>query len=48
VGYADPAIRVKTWIDAFGAKGAFESVCPDDLGPSMGRIAQALAASLAR
>lgn len=46
--YADPAVRVKTWVDAFGTNGVFESLCPDDLGPPMMRIAQALSASIRR
>jgi hypothetical protein len=41
--YADPAVRVKMWIDAFGQRGVFESVCPEDLTAPMTRIAQALA-----
>ena len=43
---ADPAIRIKTWIDAFGENGVLESICQDDYGTSMRRIAAALSKAL--
>ena len=39
--YADPAVRVKSWVDGFGGNGVFESICADDFKPAMVRIAQA-------
>ena len=40
--YADPAVRVKSWIDGFNGNGVFESICADDFRPAMVRIAQAV------
>jgi hypothetical protein len=38
--YGDPAIRIKQFVDAFGANGLFEGICDADLGQSM-RVAAA-------
>jgi hypothetical protein len=35
-----PAVRLKQLIDAFGANGTFETICADDFGPALQRIAQ--------
>jgi hypothetical protein len=40
--YADPAVRLSQFIGSFGPNGAFESLCADDLGASVTRIAQQL------
>jgi hypothetical protein len=38
--YADPAIRVKEWVDAFGGNGVFQSICNDSFAPALQRIAE--------
>ena len=40
--YADPAVRVGQFVRAFGPNGVFETICADDFGPMMTRIATAL------
>ena len=38
--YADPSIRIKQWIDAFGNNGVFEDMCAPTFAPAMQRIAE--------
>jgi hypothetical protein len=38
--YADPAIRIKQWVDAFGGNGVFEDMCAPSFAPALQRIAQ--------
>ncbi len=40
--YGDPGIRVKQWLDAFGANGVFQSICAPTFGPAMTRIAEVI------
>jgi hypothetical protein len=35
-----PAVRVKSWLDTFGANGVMESVCADDFRPVLVRLAE--------
>jgi hypothetical protein len=44
--YADPAVRLGQFIGSFGPNGAFESLCADDLGASVTRIAQKLVGAM--
>ncbi|MEO5769994.1 MAG: hypothetical protein ABIS92_16690 [Polyangia bacterium] len=44
--YGDPAVRIKTWVDAFGQNGVLESICDDDYEMSMRKIADAIVRSL--
>ena len=44
--YADPVVRIKTWVDAFGANGVLENICTDDLSGPMSRIGAALGAAI--
>jgi hypothetical protein len=37
-----PAVRLKAFIDAFGTRGRFESICDADFGPAMEHIAHTL------
>jgi hypothetical protein len=37
--YADPSIRIKQWIDAFGSNGVFEEICNDSFAPALTVIA---------
>jgi hypothetical protein len=37
--YADPSIRIKKWIDAFGQNGVFEEICNDSFAPALTVIA---------
>jgi hypothetical protein len=37
--YGDPAVRIKQWVDAFGANGVFETICKDDFRDSLQVIA---------
>ena len=39
---ADPAVRIAQWVQAFGAKGLFLSVCQDNFGPLLDRMASLL------
>jgi hypothetical protein len=41
-GDGAPAVRLKSFVDAFGARGLFESICAADFGPAMEHIAQSL------
>jgi hypothetical protein len=38
--YADPAIRIREWIEAFGGNGVFQSICNDSFRPALMRIAE--------
>lgn len=40
--YADPAVRIKQWVDSFGANGAFYPICADDFATTMGTLAGAI------
>lgn len=40
--YADPAVRLRQWLDAFGPNSYFASICEDDFGPVMQRIATSM------
>lgn len=40
--YADPGVRVKQWVDAFGDSGSFQTICADDFKPALVSIAQAI------
>jgi hypothetical protein len=44
--YADPAIRVKEWVDAFHGNGVFQSICNDSFAPALQRIAQVVGGPL--
>lgn len=37
--YADPAVRIKQWVDTFGANGIFYPICSDNLNKAMVGIA---------
>lgn len=37
--YADPAVRIKQWVDGFGANGIFYPICADDFKVAMTGIA---------
>jgi hypothetical protein len=38
--YADPAVRIKQWVDAFGQNGVFLPICADTFSPALKRIAE--------
>jgi len=38
--YADPAVRIKQWIDDFGANGVFYPICANDFSTAMVGIAK--------
>ena len=40
--YADPAVRIKQWVDNFGANGAFFPICADSMQGTMGGISAAI------
>jgi hypothetical protein len=44
--YADPAVRIKQWVDAFGDNPAPQSICADSFAPALSAIAQTLSAKL--
>lgn len=44
--YADPAVRVKQWVDSFAANGVFYPICAADFQGSMTGIAAAMRAQL--
>ena len=44
--YADPGVRIKNWLDAFGANGVFEHICANDFAPAMTAIATAIGKKL--
>ena len=37
--YADPAVRIRQWVDGFGVNGAFYPICADDFAKAMTGIA---------
>jgi hypothetical protein len=45
-GEATAALRMKAFVDAFGANGSLSSICQDDFRPAMKRIGEALAGML--
>ena len=44
--YGDPAVRIKQWIDSFGANGIFYPICANDFKMAMTTIAQRIHAKL--
>ncbi|HEY8926479.1 MAG TPA: hypothetical protein VIU64_18985 [Polyangia bacterium] len=44
--YADPAVRIKQWVDSFGANGAFYPICANDFKAAMVGIATKIHAKL--
>ena len=44
--YADPAVRIKQWVDNFGANGAFYPICANDFKAAMVGIATKIHAKL--
>ena len=42
--YADPAVRIRQMVSAFGPNSYFGSICADDFGPTMHSIAQVMVA----
>jgi hypothetical protein len=47
-GPATAALRMKAFVEAFGAHGSFSSICADDFRPAMQQIGQALGGMLGR
>lgn len=45
---ATPAVRVKSWLDAFGENAILSSICADDFGSALTRIAEWRSGSSAR
>jgi hypothetical protein len=41
-GDGAPSVRLKGFVEAFGARGLFESICAADFGPAMEHIARTL------
>ena len=46
-GTAAPALRLKQFVDAFGAKGKMVSICQDDFSSAMGQIGELITTSVA-
>jgi hypothetical protein len=44
--FADPAVRIKQWVDGFGANGAFYPICGPNLSTAMIGIAQGIHSKL--
>jgi len=44
--YGDPAVRIKQWVDNFGANGIFYPICANDFKAAMVGIAQKIHAKL--
>jgi hypothetical protein len=44
--YADPAVRIRQWTGAFGAKGLFLPICADSLAQPLQQIADAIESNL--
>ncbi|MEO8214395.1 MAG: hypothetical protein ABI560_14440, partial [Myxococcales bacterium] len=42
--YADPAVRIRQLLSAFGPNSYFGNICADDFGPTMQSIAQVMVA----
>jgi len=40
--YGDPGVRLKAFVDAFGANGVFESICADSFAPALTAIASTI------
>jgi hypothetical protein len=40
--YADPAVRIAQWVDAFGDHGLRDTICADSFAPALQSIADAL------
>ena len=40
--WAMPAVRLKAFVDAFGADGSWHSICTSDLGPALTKIGEAI------
>jgi hypothetical protein len=38
ITYADPAVRIKQWVDGFGDNGVFEEICGPSLAPALQAI----------
>lgn len=45
-GKADPAIRLKSFVDGFGDKGQFSTICTGDFGPALKRLGDLIVANL--
>ena len=45
-GFADPAVRIKQWVDTFGANGAFFPICAGDFQMTMIGIGAAIQSRL--
>jgi hypothetical protein len=45
--FADPAVRIAQWVQAFGANGLLLPVCSDNFGPSLDLMASLLNARMA-
>jgi hypothetical protein len=45
---ADPAVRIAQWVTSFGPNGLFMTVCSDNFGPSLDRMAMLLNQVMAR
>jgi hypothetical protein len=44
--FADPAVRIKQWVDTFGANGVFYPICGPDLSTAMTGIARGIHSNL--
>jgi hypothetical protein len=44
--FADPAVRIKEWTQAFGARGTFSSVCDGSFQPALAVIAKSVGTSV--
>jgi hypothetical protein len=44
--YADPAVRLQQWVEAFGGKGLFLPICRDSFAPALTAIATAIGQAL--
>jgi hypothetical protein len=44
--FADPAPRIIDFVNLFGGNGLVQPICADDLGPSLGRVADMILARL--
>jgi hypothetical protein len=45
-GKADPAIRLKSFVDGFAEKGQFSTICTGDFGPALKRLGDLIVANL--
>ena len=46
--YADPGVRIKNWLDAFGTNGLLESICAPTFATALTTIAQAISKKLSQ